>query len=500
MDEATDLVKTIMNTHTKLTDISRLLSKTWTVQNMSDKTLQLDKSLNMVSEMLDGKTMPREHYMTVSLSSLLVENVISVYNLLNPRIRKIITDQRLVNIIIKNTIGPNSDAFISLESSVLTDKSKAPARKDADSSKIAINSDVTLTETPNESLFPAVYQFGFCVSTVDAIIKKDLVWLGDVYKMTIPRIYTAHTPWTLLGGSLEISGYAPSAYGANERRGGMSEVSNHISNFKGIVVTMRKSDEAEFKRMVKAWCMAEDNLRPCTSFTWRENSWKTMVGYQRNALCQNILRCTDLFKTLLRSAQQMFRSNVRSFMCCLLYGPPGTGKTRTVFELANTIGYKLFSMSMVHDDADISNVRERQSIASQLAELSNITQPFVLLIDDIRIENGQFTDCTLSRPKLLSLFEGQGFPPKTIIIMASNNMNTSDMTQMYDGAMFRKGRVQLVESKTLSPGEKVRIKKCLRKTLYRGVQLGPITKICDLFSQMADAETDNDSDAESDTE
>ncbi len=234
--------------------------------------------------------------------------------------------------------------------------------------------------------------------------------------------------------------------------------------------------------------MADSNLRPCKSFTWRENTWKSMVGYTQNALCQNILRSTDLFKTLLRSAKQMCRSNVQSFMCCLLYGPPGTGKTRTVFELANTIGYNIFATSIVHDDMDISNVKERLSITTQLALLSNMTLPFVLLIDDIIIENGEFTDCTLSRPKLLSLFEGQGFPPNSIVIMASNSMDTVEMEKMYDGAMFRKGRVQLVESKFLNLGEKTRINKCLKKTVYRRIELNQINKLCDLFSKMVEAE------------
>jgi hypothetical protein len=165
-------------------------------------------------------------------------------------------------------------------------ESSAVASKSDDATaicdRINVNQDVSVTETLNDSLYPPIYQLGFCLSgvRVEALVLERLPWLHDLYRTTVPRIYDAHTFWTRIGGALEIAGYAPTAYSQNERRSttGTSEVSNHVSNYKGITVTMRKSDEAAFKRLVQSWCRKERNLHPGLAFSWREGTWKALAS------------------------------------------------------------------------------------------------------------------------------------------------------------------------------------------------------------------------------
>ena len=180
--DAIALLQKHVNTLTKQTGIHQCLGGTATINDATDMILNVDKNASMVSDMLAGKTLTRGDFMSMSPTALLCEGVISVYNSLNPRIRKVITDKRLVSIIIKNALGPNCDAFMSLESSAFTDRPNARACKDADCCRIGINRDVSLTETRNDALFPSVYQFGFCVRTVETILQKELPWLGDAYK------------------------------------------------------------------------------------------------------------------------------------------------------------------------------------------------------------------------------------------------------------------------------------------------------------------------------
>jgi hypothetical protein len=481
---------------TSLKSLPRTLT---TVQQNVDSALEgivgLDTTYHTLFNLMSGNELERQTSRAITPVRLCIENIVLVHDTIDPFVKIHVTDLRLANIIIKNTIGANAETFMRLRSNI-TD---ALGPSSSTITSLPVSTTMSIEQTPNQALFPPVYQYRFCIKAIDTLVSENLPWLRDAYRTTIPRSYQKPTLWTLVGGAFEISGYAPTAYGKNERRSTMSEVSNHLSNYKGVTLTMRKSEVGEVSRLIQAWCQKEDDLRPSVCQTWRENSWKPLLGYNQNALCRKVIESTKLYRMLEQAAQKMIRSNVQSCMCCLLYGPPGTGKTRTVFELARRLGYNLFVSPIVHDDSDVHNsAREIASFSTQLASLANATEPFVLLIDDIMFENGKFADCTLSRPKMLSLFEGQAFPRKSIIIMVSNNMNHVDISQMYDGAMCRNGRVRLIESKGLDEAEKKRIRRLLRTTIYRRVNLGPITLLCDLFAKMITAESSDDEDSDGD--
>jgi hypothetical protein len=439
----------------------------------------LDEFVHQIYQLLRGNEVQRSDDLSPTPSSLMIEALVSVLDTFNPRIRMNIVDMRLATIIIKNAAGSNVETNLRLNSTI-----HAPvSTQSTERRRIAVNRYVCLTQLLNDTSFPHVYQYGFCVKSIDTLVKERLPWVAGVYGKIVPRAYSKPTLSTLFGGAFEIAGYAPTAYSSNEKRSSLSHVVNHIRNFQGITLTMRKSDEDDILNLIQTWCKRETELRPGVCYSWRSSTWMIQSGYVRNELCQSVLHCTDLFRTLLRDANRMNSSNVQSCMCCMLYGPPGTGKTRTVFELAHCIGYSLYTTSFIHNPS--SNLKhEREPISLQLDDLANLTSPFVLLVDDIEIDHGVFVNCTLSRAELLSFLDCQSFPSKSIVILVSNHVDWLEMSEMYDGAMCRNGRVKLIESKLLRDVENRRIRRILHKTKYRRVNLHPITRICDLFDQM----------------
>ena len=447
-----------------------------------EKLVHIDPVINTAYDLMKGKHLDRPSKHDVSLTSWLLEKAVALYDLQDPRIEIYIADWRLASIIIKNTKATNSARFMSLDSKALSSISNA------DCESISVNQHVSLVRKENNALFPTVYQYALGSSQLDACLRH-IPGIAGLCQAHFPRIYSEPTLATLIGGAFEISGYAPAVYSKNDRPGAMSQVTNHLNNYKGIILTMRKSDVDDVQRLILTWCRRERELRPSVCFTWREGAWKQLMPYLRNRLASQILRDTALFRSLEQASQRMLHSTLQHSMCCFLYGPPGTGKTRTVFELAQVIGYTLYCTPFEQDEHDSRKSKDHVSLGVQLDKLANLTEPFMLIIDDLTIKDGEFASCSLSKAKLLSLFEGQGFPSKSIIILVSNHMDREDMAQMYGGAMCRSGRARLIESMPLSTVEKRRISRRFHRTKYRGIDMTSIARLSELFEQMQLAES-----------
>jgi hypothetical protein len=67
--------------------------------------LEVDQFIRVLNYLLDGNALQTNHEVVSGPVWMLVECAASVYNLLNPRISKVIADKRLVGIIVKNTLG-----------------------------------------------------------------------------------------------------------------------------------------------------------------------------------------------------------------------------------------------------------------------------------------------------------------------------------------------------------------------------------------------------------
>ena len=449
-----------------------------------EQLVRIDPLTNTTRDLMKGKHLDRPSKHDVTLTSWLLEKAVALFDLQDPRIDIYIADWRLASIIIKNTKGTNSARFMSLDSKAMS------SITNVDSESTPVNRHVSLVRKENNALFPTVYQYALGSSQFGAYLRH-IPGIAGLCQAHIPRIYSEPTLATLIGGAFEISGYAHAVYSQNERPCAMSQVANHLNNYKGIILTMRKSDVDDVQRLILSWCQREKELRPSVCFTWREGAWKQLMPYQRNRLASKILRDTDLYRSLEQSSQRMLHSKLQHCMCCFLYGPPGTGKTRTVFELAQVIGYTLYCTPFEQDEHDTKKSKDHVSLGVQLDKLANLTEPFMLLIDDLSIKDGEFASCSLSRSKLLSLFEGQGFPSKSIIILVSNHMHREDMAQMYGGAMCRSGRARLIESMPLNTVEKRRISRRIHQTKYRDIEMASIARLSELFEQMLLAESES---------
>lgn len=440
-----------------------------------EQLVRMDPLTNTTCDLMKGKPLDRPSKHDVTLTSWLLEKAVALYDLQDPRIEIYITDWRLASIIIKNTKGTNSVRFMNLDSKAMSSITNAESTP--------VNRHVSLVRKENNALFPSVYQYALGSGQFGAFL-RNVPGIAHLCQAHIPRIYSEPTLATLIGGAFEIRGYAQAVYSQNDRPCAMSQVSNHLNNYKGVILTMRKSDVDDVQRLILTWCQREKELRPSVCFTWREGAWKQLMPYLRNRLGSKILRNTELYRSLEQASQRMLHSKLQHCMCCFLYGPPGTGKTRTVFELAQDIGYTLYCTPFEPDEQDTRKTKDHVSLGVQLDRLANLTEPFMLLIDDLSIKDGEFVSCSLSRSKLLSLFEGQGFPSKSIIVLVSNHMHREEMAQMYGGAMCRSGRARLIESMPLSNVEKRRISRCLHHTKYRDIEMASIARLCELFEQM----------------
>jgi hypothetical protein len=309
----------------------------------------------------------------------------------------------------------------------------------------------------NSGDLPLVYMFAYPHPSVGFLF-------GD-----LPHVYSAHQPWTALGGSFEISQHSP--VNLTDNPGAENQDAGHIANGRGLRITLRKSDKPHVVKMLAEWQCVASTVR----YIWRGygfvlSPWTCSQTQCNSAMVSRIIRSLDAFRKLRRHVENMRKSPVARSLCVILHGEPGTGKSSIANEIALHFGLNLYEMCMPPpfepnpSDKTMSEMTSDACLGEQLNQVAASGCESVVLLDDMQAgTNGQFKQFNVSRAKLLSICEGRDLPLKSVIVFTSNS-TYEQLSGLYEDALCRPGRVRLMSVGTFSPDDIIRVRRVLKPT------------------------------------